>query len=95
MILALFLSRRYSKPRPTEPVLIKAGKDADLPERNEPRVLAEDDSTKTTAIVGSIVVLYFGVWIASVDTTMVITVYNTINSDLGRFQDTMWVVTAY
>ena len=90
---ASFISKRYSNP--TEPESTVAGNDPESPGQNEPTVRAEDDSANTTAIVGSIVVLYFGVWIASVDTTMVITVYNTISSDLGQFQDAMWVVTAY
>ena len=88
-----FISKRYSKS--TNLGLSAAGNDADSLEQTEPSVRAEDDSARTTAIVGSILVLYFGVWIASVDTTMVITIYNTISSDLGQFQDAMWVVTAY
>ena len=65
-------------------------------ERNELGVHAEDAaSAKKAAIVSSIVVLYFGVWLASLDTTMVNAIYNTISSDFGRFQDAMWILAAY
>lgn len=47
------------------------------------------------AIVGPIVMLFIGVWLASVDTTMVVAIYNTISSDFGRFQDAMWILVAY
>ena len=72
-----------------------AAETANLGEQNAPETNVEDDSAKKTAMIGSIIVLYFGVWIASVDTTMVITVYNTISSDLGRFEDAMWILAAY
>ncbi|CAF9904011.1 MAG: hypothetical protein ALECFALPRED_004800 [Alectoria fallacina] len=81
-----------------EPEANSAADDANSPERNERRVHfedAEDDSAKKAAIVGSIGVLCFGVWLASVDTTMVTAIYNTISSDFGRFEDAMWILAAY
>ena len=47
------------------------------------------------AILGIIIVLYFGTWLAAVDATMVVAVYNTIGSDFGRFQDSMWILVSY
>ncbi len=88
-----FLSERY--PKNKEPEVNSAVDDADSSERNEPTVHAGDDSAKKTAIIGSIAALYFGVWLSSVDTTLVVAVYNTISSDLGRFQDAVWILAAY
>lgn len=64
-------------------------------EQNEPRVHTDEASANKADIVGSIVVLYFGVWLASIDVTMVTAIYNTISSDFGGFQDAMWVIAAY
>lgn len=36
-----------------------------------------------------------GAWIASADATTVIAISNEIGSDLGRFQDALWILAAY
>ena len=69
--------------------------DADSLEQSEIPVLAEDAPTEKAAIVGPIAMLYVGVWLASIDTTMVVAIYNTISSDFGKFQDAMWILAAY
>lgn len=80
---------------PKEPEPGSASNDADSLEQSEIPVLAEDAPTEKAAIVGPIAMLYVGVWLASVDTTMVVAIYNTISSDFGRFQDAMWILAAY
>lgn len=88
------LTKRLRKPK--EPASNSAADDASSLEQNDPGVHAEDAaSAKKAAIVGSVVVLYFGVWLASLDTTMINAIYNTISSEFGRFQDAMWILAAY
>lgn len=90
----LFLTKQLHKPK--EPASNSATDDESSLEQNRPGVPAEDAAlTKKTAIIGSVMVLYFGVWLASLDTTMVNAIYNTISSDYSRFQDAMWVLAAY
>ena len=36
-----------------------------------------------------------GAWLASADATTVIAISNTIGSELGRFQDALWILAAY
>ena len=88
-----FLWRRYSKH--TEPEAALVADDALNTEPDAPKSHKQDDSSKKVAILGSIIILYFGVWIATADTTLVTAVYNTISSDLGNFQDAMWILAAY
>ena len=84
---------RSKKPKEPEPG--SALNDADSLEQSESPVLAEDATTEKAAILGPIAMLYVGVWLASVDATMVVAIYNTISSDFGRFQDAMWILAAY
>ena len=88
-----FLSKRL--PRSKGPAENSPADNASSLERNEPRVHIEGDTAKTTAILGSIAALYFGVWLACTDATMVTAIYNTISSDFGRLQDSMWILAAY
>ena len=80
---------------PKEPEPGSPSNDAGPLEQSEIPVLAEDAPTEKAAIVGPITMLYVGVWLASVDTTMVVGIYNTISSDFGSFQDAMWILAAY
>ena len=87
-----FLYGRSKNPKESEPG--SALNDADSLEQSE-SILAEDAPKEKAAIIGPIAMLYVGVWLASVDTTMVVAIYNTISSDFGRFQDAMWILAAY
>lgn len=78
-----------------EPDSGSALNDTDSLEQSDLPILAEDAATEKAAIVGPIAMLYVGVWLASVDTTMVVATYNTISSDFGSFQDAMWILAAY
>ena len=86
------LSKRL--PQSKEPEADSATVDATA-ESDRANVYIEDIAARKAAIIGTIVVLYFGVWLASADTTMVTAIYNTIGSDFGNFQDVMWILAAY
>ncbi|KAF6231676.1 hypothetical protein HO173_010208 [Letharia columbiana] len=55
----------------------------------------DNASPSASGILGPVLVLYFRVWLLSVNSTMVIAVYNTISSDLGHFQDATWILASY
>ena len=86
------LSKRL--PQSKEPEADSATVDATA-EYDRSSVHTEGTAARKAAIIGTIVVLYFGVWLASADTTMVTAIYNTISSDFGNFQDAMWILAAY
>ena len=88
-----FLWTRYGKSE--EPETNLPADDAHATERDASKQHPDDDLTKKPTILASVIVLYFGVWIATADTTLVTAVYNIISSDLSEFQDAMWILAAY
>ena len=93
---SLFLSKQ--SPQSDEPEANSPANDATSLDQNGPGIHADDAENaraQKASIVGFLVVLYFGVWLASVDTTMIVAIYNTISSYFGRFQDAMWILASY
>ena len=88
-----FLYGRSKKSKESEPG--SASNDADSLEQSDLPILAKDAPTEKAPIIVPIAMLYVGVWLASVDTTMVVAIYNTISSDFSSFQDAMWILAAY